>query len=82
MPPKKQTFEVVPKIIHLSQSLKKKAPLEMGGITPILPSTRKNPFEKNKNLPPACPLSLKLHLQLVIFLIYLNNPLFIPIGTP
>jgi hypothetical protein len=58
MPPKKQPFGLVPipKKIHLSQSLKKKPPLEKGGITPSsLPHPKKTLLKKKKNPNPLSP---------------------------
>jgi hypothetical protein len=49
MPPKKQTFGLIliPKKIHLSQSLKKKTSFGKGGITSSSPPhPTKNLFEK------------------------------------
>ncbi len=68
MPPKKQTFGLVPipNKIHLSQSLKKQ--FLSKGVELIHPPflTQKNPFEKEKKFLIPRPLFLKLHLQLVI----------------
>jgi hypothetical protein len=85
MPPKKQTFGLVTirkKITFLNPL--RKTSFWKGVELPHLPLlTQKKPFWKRKRkLLTPCPLFLKLHLQLVILLIYLNNPLFIPIGTP
>jgi len=58
MPSKKQPFGLVPipKKIHLSQSLKKKPPLEKGGITPSsLPHPKKTLLKKKKNPNPSSP---------------------------
>jgi len=55
MPPKKQTFGLIPipNKIHLSQSLKK-IPLERGGIDPS--SQKKTPFGKDFFFPnPSSP---------------------------
>jgi len=49
MPPKKQTFGLIPipKKIHPAQFLKKKLPLERGGFIPSSPSyPKKTPFKK------------------------------------
>jgi hypothetical protein len=69
MPLKKQTFVLIPipKKNPLFQSLKKKPPLERGGITPSSPlHPKKNRFEKDLKKKTPFPLFLKLHLQLVI----------------
>jgi len=73
MPPKKQTFGLVPifKKKFTSPNPLKKAPLEKGGITPSSPPHPKKTHlkkKKKKKLTPHPPF-LKLHLQLVILLI-------------
>jgi len=68
MPPKKQTFGLLPlrKKIHLSQSFKKNL-FWKGMEFPVLPSLpKKNPFGKIKIKKTPHPLFLKPHLQVVI----------------